>query len=132
MGRYFGPFLVLKAGLKADYLIPILLYLDKEKKRGFNQSCEIARGLSEKTDITIQDDVIISVRQDKSQSKHDRVARWQNQKEVYASLKLDALKGRSVIVVNDVITIVATMAVVCELIASKAREITILAHAMGK
>jgi len=56
----------------------------------------------------------------------------QNQKEVYVSLKLDALKGRPVIVVNDVITIVATMAVVCELIASKAREITILAHAMGK
>ena len=45
MGRYFGPFLVLKVGLKADYLIPILLHLDKEKKRGFNQSCEIARGL---------------------------------------------------------------------------------------
>ena len=51
---------------------------------------------------------------------------------MYASLKLDALKGRSVIVVNDVITILATMAAVRELIASKVREITILAHAMGK
>ena len=49
MGRHFGTSLVLKGGLKADYLIPIPLHSDKEQKRGYNQSREIARGLSEKT-----------------------------------------------------------------------------------
>jgi len=132
MGCRFGSSLVLKGGLKADYLIPIPLHSDNEQKRGFNQSREIARGLSEKTGIPIKDDVILRIRQDKSQSKQDRVARWQNQEEVYAGLKVDALKGKSVIVVDDVITTGATMVAVCELIASKARKITILALATGK
>ena len=131
MGRYFGTSLVLKR-TQTDYLIPIPLHSDKEQKRGSNQSREIARGLSEKTGIPIKDDVILRIRQDKSQSKQDRIARWQNQKEVYAGLKLDALKGKSVIVVDDVITIGATMVAVCELIAPKVRKITILALAMGK
>ena len=69
MGRHFGTSLVLKGGLKADYLIPIPLHSDKEQKRGFNQSREIARGLSKKTGIPIKDDVILRGRQDKSQSK---------------------------------------------------------------
>jgi len=132
MGRHFGTSLVLKGGLKADYLIPIPLHSDKEQKRGFNQSREIARGLSEKMGIPIKDDVILRIKQDKSQSKQDRVARWQNQEEVYAGLKLDALKGKSVIVIDDVITTGATMVAVCELIGPKVREITILALATGK
>ena len=49
-----------------------------------------------------------------------------------AGLKLDALKGKSVIVVDDVITIGATMVAVCELIAPKVREIIILAPTMEK
>jgi len=51
---------------------------------------------------------------------------------VYAGLKLDALKGKSVIVIDDVITTGATMVAVCELIGPKVREITILALATGK
>jgi len=82
--------------------------------------------------IPIKDDVILRIKQDKSQSKQDRVARWQNQEEVYAGLKLDALKGKSVIVIDDVITTGATMVAVCELIGPKVREITILALATGK
>ena len=46
--------------------------------------------------------------------------------------QLDDLKGKSVIVVDDVITTRATMVVVCELIAPKVREITILALATRK
>jgi len=44
---------------------------------------------------------------------------------------LDALKGMSVIFVDVIIT-GATMVAVCELIAPKVREITILALATGK
>ena len=132
MGKHFGASLTSKGVLKADYLIPIPLHPDKEQKRGFNQSWEIARGISKKTGIPIKDDVILRIRQDKSQSKQDRVARWQNQEEVYAGLKLDALKGKSVIVIDDVITTGATMVAVCELIGPKVREITILALATGK
>ena len=51
---------------------------------------------------------------------------------MYAGLKVDDLKGKSVIVVDDVITTRATMVVICELIAPKVREITILALAMRK
>ena len=51
---------------------------------------------------------------------------------MYAGLKLDALKGKSVIVIDDVITTGATMVAVCELIGPKVREITILALATGK
>lgn len=34
--RHFGTSLVLKGGLKVDYLIPITLHSDKEQKRGYN------------------------------------------------------------------------------------------------
>jgi predicted amidophosphoribosyltransferase len=132
MGTYFGSALTLEEGLKADYLIPIPLHPDKEQKRGFNQSWEIARGISKKTGIPIRDDVIKRIKHDKVQSKQNRVARWHSQQEMYAGVNLDALLGKSVIVVDDVITTGATMVAVCELIGPTVNEITILALATGK
>ena len=132
MGTYFGSALTLEEGLKADYLIPIPLHPDKEQKRGFNQSWEIARGISKKTGIPIRDDVIKRIKHDKVQSKQNRVARWHSQQEMYAGVNLDVLLGKSVIVVDDVITTGATMVAVCELIGPTVNEITILALATGK
>jgi hypothetical protein len=34
MGRYFGTSAVLKGGLKANYLMPILLHSDTEQREG--------------------------------------------------------------------------------------------------
>ena len=51
---------------------------------------------------------------------------------MYAGVNLDVLLGKSVIVVDDVITTGATMVAVCELIGPTVNEITILALATGK
>ena len=37
MGRHFGTFVVLKGGLKADYLIPIPLHSDTEQRDGITK-----------------------------------------------------------------------------------------------
>jgi|TARA_B110000967_G_scaffold198720_1_gene232175 competence protein ComFC len=132
MGKHFGASLTSKGVLKADYLIPIPLHPDKEQKRGFNQSREIAKGLSEKLGIPINDEVIIRTKEEQVQSKQDKVTRWHNQGGVYTGVNVDALIGKSVILVDDVITTGATMVAVCELIGPKVSEITILALATGK
>ena len=82
--------------------------------------------------IPINEELIIRTKKEQAQSKQDRVTRWHNQGEVYTGVNVDALIGKSVIFVDDVITTGAIIVAICELIGPKVSEITILALATGK
>lgn len=94
---------------KADKIIPIPLHPQKLRKRGYNQSERIARGLSEVTGIPIDTHCLRRVKANRTQTKKARYARWENVAEVFAVERPEKIRGKHLLLVDDVITTGATM-----------------------
>ncbi len=91
-------------------IIPVPLYYKKEKSRGFNQSKTIAGFLREILALDIINDVLIRTKDKTPQAKiDDKNLRKENIKDVYACQNADLIKGKNIILVDDVSTTGSTL-----------------------
>lgn len=93
---------------EADLILPVPLHPRKHRKRGYNQSEWIARGIASVLDIPV---CTTAVRRDvmtESQTRKTGYDRWTNVDAVFSVSDPDGIKGRHVLVVDDVITTGAT------------------------
>ncbi len=92
-----------------DLIIPVPLHPSKMRKRGFNQSEIIAEGISMSTGIPV--DTISLIRSSKSdtQTKRSRYERWINVEGIFSLSGTEVLRGKSVLLVDDVITTGSTI-----------------------
>lgn len=95
--------------LKFDYLIPIPLHPKKLKKRKYNQSECFAEGLGQVLSIPIDTNVLRRDKNIKSQTKKGRYARYMNTDAIFSIDDYKCLKGKKILLVDDVITSGATM-----------------------
>ena len=110
LGSIYGSQLVQQEKWKAiDMVIPIPLHKKKEKKRGYNQSEWIAKGLSAGMQIPYNTNLLIRSEFTETQTKKSRFHRWQNVKEVFRLTDLNALKNKHVLICDDVLTTGATL-----------------------
>lgn len=92
-----------------DYLVPVPLHPKREKKRGYNQSMMIARGISEATDIPIGDKYLIRVVNTATQTKKSKEERFQNVKDIFQVCHAEELQGKHILLIDDVLTTGATL-----------------------
>jgi len=92
-----------------DIVIPIPLHKKKEKKRGYNQSEWIAKGLSAGMQIPYNTSLLIRSDFTETQTKKSRFHRWKNVEDVFQLTDLTALKNKHVLVCDDVLTTGATL-----------------------
>jgi ComF family protein len=92
-----------------DALIPLPLFPSKEKKRGFNQATVLCEGIAEVLGKPIVKDAVIRTSYTDSQTKKNRVERWENMEGRFELVKKDAIAGKHVLLVDDVITTGATL-----------------------
>ncbi|MCW3089087.1 MAG: phosphoribosyltransferase [Ferruginibacter sp.] len=114
IGRYLGQ-LMGKSLLdsnrfqKIDYLIPLPLFPDKERKRGFNQAAVICDGMSGIMNVPVLLNNVNRRRFTETQTKKHRTERWENVADSFMIMDKSTLQGKSVLLVDDVITTGATM-----------------------
>lgn len=92
-----------------DYLVPIPLHPKKEHLRGYNQSYVIAQGVEEKTKIPIINDCLVRKVFTSTQTKKSREERWNNVKDIFGISDKERLKGRHILLIDDVLTTGATL-----------------------
>jgi ComF family protein len=110
LGRIYGEELKLAGYATAfDLIIPIPLHSYKKKRRGYNQSEEFGKGLSEALDIQCSEEFLTRVTVTSTQTKKTRLKRWENVKEVFAIHRGDVLKGKRILLIDDVVTTGATL-----------------------
>lgn len=90
-------------------LLPVPLHWQRRLMRGFNQSVEIARGLSQVTGIPVGDN-LVAVRKHSKQSRRGAAERLKNLVDTIAVADAHALDGKHVAIVDDVVTTGATVA----------------------
>lgn len=88
-------------------LVPVPLYHRKYRDRGFNQACEIASGLGSRRKIPILN-CLYRYRETISQTGLERSARWENMAGAFRMKPRFDVKGRNLLIIDDVFTTGAT------------------------
>ncbi|MFZ0391509.1 MAG: phosphoribosyltransferase family protein [Calditrichia bacterium] len=93
---------------QADLCIPVPLHPRREKERGYNQSDHVAEGFFSSR-IPIFKQGILRQKATVSQTNLDREARMQNVAEAFVVREPDQVKGKKIVLVDDVVTTGATL-----------------------
>ncbi|MBL0356167.1 MAG: ComF family protein [Chitinophagaceae bacterium] len=92
-----------------DGLIPLPLFPDKERKRGYNQAAIICNGMSDVMKVPVLNNVLVRQRFTETQTKKHRTERWENVEGSFAVKNEALVKGKHLLLVDDVITTGATL-----------------------
>ena len=92
-----------------DMIVPVPLSRRKYRKRGYNQCDYIAAGISDVTGIPVRNDIVRRNLSNSAQARKGLFQRWDNAVNLFGVSDRDALQGRHVLLVDDVITTGATL-----------------------
>ena len=131
MGRMMAKELM-KSGLfeDIDALVPVPLAKKREHERGYNQSMELAKGVSEVTHLPIANQVVRRTKFVDSQTHRGRWERNENVENVFELVDGDSLSGKHVLLIDDVVTTGATI-IACAQEMQKASNVRISVLALG-
>lgn len=118
---------------KPDIIIPVPLTIKKKAKRGYNQSEKFGSGLSEKIGVYCSDNIILKIKETPSQTGKSRTDRVSNVKDSFEIKSPEKIRGKHVLVVDDVVTTGATLEACClALLQAGASKISILTIAAAE
>ena len=110
LGEQFAYSLQSKGRFAAvEIIIPIPLHPSRIKFRGYNQCDAIARGMASVLQIPIVNGVLIRSVATQSQTKKNRFQRFENMESVFSVSQASAIKGKNILLLDDVLTTGATL-----------------------
>lgn len=91
-----------------DLIVPVPLHWKKLKTRGYNQCDSFAKGLSIALNVPWTSTVLERTHENISQTKKKRYDRWGNVADIFSVVDETQLKGKHILLVDDVVTTGAT------------------------
>jgi ComF family protein len=95
--------------IKPDLITTVPLHAEKFRKRGFNQSDEIARGFAEQLDIPFVPGLLKRTKNTETQTLKKRFERWENTADSFSLTGIQNIDGNHIGLLDDVITTGATL-----------------------
>jgi len=92
-----------------DVIIPVPLSAQRFRERGFNQSLKIAQGITEIVDIPIDSQNVRRMVDNQTQTHLTQSERMANVDQIFVVSNPEALNGKHILVVDDVVTTGATI-----------------------
>ena len=116
-----------------DLLLPVPLTKKRQRKRGYNHSVEIAKGISDVTHLPIEQGAVQRVSFLGSQTQKGKWERNENVEGAFELIDGSRVEGRHVLIVDDVMTTGATVtACAQELLRAKDVTISVLTLCFAK
>lgn len=110
MGRLMAEDLMASERFKeVDSFLPVPLHPRKEHMRGYNQSQILVDGMRQRWPLPSLGKDLVRVVRTPSQTKRSRLDRWLNVKEAFHLPDPERLRGKHVLIVDDVVTTGATL-----------------------
>ena len=131
MGRMMAKELM-RSGLfdGIDAIVPVPLARKRERQRGYNQSLELAKGVSEVTGLPIANKVVRRTKFVGSQTQRGRWERNENVENVFELVDSDSISGKHLLLIDDVVTTGATI-IACAQEMQKASNVKFSVLALG-
>jgi len=110
LGRLYGSELLDRAYKNEfELIIPVPLHPSRKRTRGYNQSAEFGKGLSEVLDIPCREEFMERIVKTSTQTRKTKLNRWENVSEVFRVVRPEGIVNKKVLLVDDVITTGATL-----------------------
>ena len=93
-----------------NLIIPIPLHYRRRLKRGYNQSEQLALGVGRKMGVKCDFRSVRRSQYNDSQTSKSRSERWDNVEEIFDVRRAERLRGKHILLLDDVLTTGATMA----------------------
>ncbi len=101
-----------------DIIVPVPLARQRQKERGYNQSEEIAKGISEISHLPIESKAIVRIVHNTTQTRLQRIERQTNVEGIFKLNTPERLQGKHILLLDDVMTTGATLLACGKAIAS--------------
>jgi ComF family protein len=92
-----------------DVIIPVPLHPSKKRIRGFNQSEYISAGIADVTGLPVITDSLVRIVLSATQTNRSRYDRWTNVEGIFRVEIPDSIRGKHILLVDDVITTGSTI-----------------------
>ena len=110
MGEWLGEELIDSGNFEdIDLIIPIPLHFRRRLRRGYNQSEQLAIGVARKMGVAYDFRAVRRHLYNESQTLKSRTERWDNVEEIFEVRRAERLRGRHILLVDDVLTTGATI-----------------------
>lgn len=134
LGNWFAAELIEKGFDKEwDIILPVPLHTSKLRQRGYNQSDYFAQGLSEAMKVGWSNKGLRRIKKNTSQTSKGRWERHVNVDNIFSVQDRGGIKGKRVLLVDDILTTGATLqACVRPILDSGAKEVSVAAIALAQ
>ena len=110
MGSQFGRELANTDFVRSiDVICPVPLHPKKLRKRGYNQSYHVAKGLSDVLNIDVDHQNLRRKVHTATQTKRSRYERWENVEGIFEIANPGLFEGKHLLLVDDVVTTGSTL-----------------------
>lgn len=115
LGRWYACCLRKDQGLGGiDLVLPVPLHPARKRKRGYNQCSLFGREVALALGADYTETLLARVRSTSTQTRRNRWLRWQGTSGVFRVPHPGQLEGKSILLVDDVITTGATLEACCQ------------------
>lgn len=97
-------------------LIPVPLHKKRKRKRGYNQSEWICKGIASVWNIPVCADILIRISQTETQTRKSIYERWINVKEIFKVKDNQTFADKHILLVDDVMTSGSTLLACAEVL----------------
>ncbi len=99
-----------------DLILPVPMHKKAQRERGYNQAELIAKIIGSDLDLPVITDCVVKVRKTAAQKELDRIHRRTNLKGAFRVLRPELIRGKSVLVIDDICTTGSTLTELAEVL----------------
>lgn len=92
-----------------DLVLPVPIHVSRERVRGYNQSEAFAMGVASGIGKEANVKSAVRLRRTETQTRKDKMNRWRNVEGSFKILEPNSIRGKRILIVDDVITTGATV-----------------------
>ncbi len=92
-----------------DMIVPLPLNSKRLQQRGYNQATLLAKGIASVIEKPVNENIVFRRMNTETQTGKNRADRWQNMQAVFGVKQKEAIEGKHVLLVDDIVTTGATL-----------------------